>query len=81
MCANVWHVSGVLMRWIWLVASTDAMDALGVLLCWPIFVLLSCQLTGTCGRGYLGNPWGYLEDDRIPVIYRWRQRCTNPTAL
>ena len=29
MCANVWHVSGVLMRWIWLVASTDAMDALG----------------------------------------------------
>ena len=30
MCANVWHVSGVLMRWIWLVASTDAMDALGV---------------------------------------------------
>ena len=32
MCANVWHVSGVLMRWIWLVASTDAMDALGVLL-------------------------------------------------
>ena len=32
MCANVWRVSGVLMRWIWLVASTDAMDALGVLL-------------------------------------------------
>ena len=30
MCANVWRVSGVLMRWIWLVASTDAMDALGV---------------------------------------------------
>ena len=28
MCANVWRVSGVLMRWIWLVASTDAMDAL-----------------------------------------------------
>ena len=28
MCANVWHVSGVLMRWIWLVASTDAMDTL-----------------------------------------------------
>ena len=30
MCANVWRVSGVLMRWIWLVASTDAMDALGI---------------------------------------------------
>ena len=29
MCANVWRVSGVLMRWIWLVASTDAIYALG----------------------------------------------------
>ena len=26
---HVWLVSGVLMRWIWLVASTDAMYALG----------------------------------------------------
>ena len=42
MCANVWHVSGVLMRWIWLVASTDAMDALGVLPAGPFS--FSCRV-------------------------------------
>ena len=46
MCANVWHVSGVLMRWIWLVASTDAMDALGVapaVRTWQLFAPGSCS--------------------------------------
>ena len=46
MCANVWRVSGVLMRWIWLVASTDAMDALGVapaVRTWQLFAPGSCS--------------------------------------
>ena len=53
MCANVWHVSGVLMRWIWLVASTDAMDALGVapaVRTWQLFAPGSCSplVPGKC---------------------------------